>query len=373
MQASPARVLHSEPDDGLSLPEFLKVENRVPLTVEQQARVDAIVAPKEGAATADLKTQQTERKKEKARVRIEKLKAKKSGATTVMPLTGKAALKAISAQVNEGIKSGAYKVTKVGTGKEVVKLDVDQQGQIWAGRIATSWQKCVEGIVETGKLLIEAKADLGHGRFEDMVLLKLPFDPRTARMLMSIAENPAIANRNHGSVLPPSWRTLYELARLSPAVIEEKIKSGKINPKMERKDAVALLPPPNKKSDETADPSYPINAVADEATIAVEAGDVGTATAMLVDSSDKPKKKRKLSPAWIDHLGGLVSDRIDAILNTWGMHPDVCAAAAKYARLEDIRALEAVLRELKQAVQAQTVEAVQKATANDDDCCGAVT
>jgi hypothetical protein len=295
INVAPEPIKTDAPDDGLSLPEFLKVENRVPLTPEEQ--------------------------------------------------------------------------TKVGTGEEVAKLDDDQQGQIWAGRIRTSWQKCVEGIVETGKLLIEAKADL-HGRFEHMVYQKLPFDLRTAQRLMFIANNPAISNATHVSSLPATWGTLHQLAHLSPAVIEEKIETGEIHPKMERKDAVALLPPPNKKSDETTDPSYAINAVADEATIAVEADDVGTATAMSVDSS-KPKKKRKLSPDQIDHIGWLVSERIEAILQTWDMHSDVCAAAVKYVRPEDIQRIEAVLRELKQAVQAQVMEAAQKATANDDDCCGA--
>ena len=33
-------------------------------------------------------------------------------------------------------------------------------------------------------------------------------------MLMAIAEHPAISNTNHGSYLPPSWGTLYELTKV---------------------------------------------------------------------------------------------------------------------------------------------------------------
>jgi hypothetical protein len=33
-------------------------------------------------------------------------------------------------------------------------------------------------------------------------------------MLMAIADNPVLSKANHGSVLPPSWRTLYELTKL---------------------------------------------------------------------------------------------------------------------------------------------------------------
>src|SRR5215831_11535828 len=67
----------------------------------------------------------------------------------------------------------------------------------WPQRIATAWQQTVHGIIETGKLLIEAKVCLGHGRFSDMIRDQLPFLPRAAQKLMSIAENPALANSSH--------------------------------------------------------------------------------------------------------------------------------------------------------------------------------
>src|SRR5262249_14994985 len=124
--------------------------------------------------------------------------------------------------------------------RKIVLISKDERWKIWVGRIAASWQKCVEGVVETGKLLTEAKANLEPGQFESMVRLKLPSSPRTARMLMYLAENPAIANRKHVAVLPPHWGTLYQLAHLPPALIQEKIESGEINAKMERRDAVAL-------------------------------------------------------------------------------------------------------------------------------------
>ena len=39
----------------------------------------------------------------------------------------------------------------------------------WASRINESWQGTVRNIVETGKALIDAKADLPHGAFTEMV------------------------------------------------------------------------------------------------------------------------------------------------------------------------------------------------------------
>ena len=125
----------------------------------------------------------------------------------------------------------------------------------WASKIKTAWQETVANIVETGRLLIEAKAELAHGRFEHMVQRQLPFSPRTARMLMKIAEHPIVSNRKHVSVLPSSWGTLYQLALLPPDFCEDCIENGSIYPKMERKDAAALKPPLDKGDDGTVAPS----------------------------------------------------------------------------------------------------------------------
>lgn len=39
-----------------------------------------------------------------------------------------------------------------------------------------------------------------------------------------------------------AWSTLYELSRLSDATLEDGIKNGKINPRTQRKEIVAMLP-----------------------------------------------------------------------------------------------------------------------------------
>jgi hypothetical protein len=81
--------------DGI--PVELQVQNRKPLTPEQKAKVDAALAKATAPAKAqaDLRAAQKATAKEKARVRIEKLKAKKSGEAKKLPPTGKAALKVI--------------------------------------------------------------------------------------------------------------------------------------------------------------------------------------------------------------------------------------------------------------------------------------
>jgi len=117
---------------------------------------------------------------------------------------------------------------------------VDPSWQEWADRIGAAWRQMVGAIIETGRLLIEAKAALPHGQFESMVQLKLPFTPTTARRLMRIADNPVLSNRAHMHVLPPSWGTLYELTKLPTETLRAKIEDGSVTAKLERKGAARL-------------------------------------------------------------------------------------------------------------------------------------
>jgi len=111
--------------------------------------------------------------------------------------------------------------------------------QYWASQISATWQKATETIIETGRLLIEAKAELDHGEFQKM---NLPFGPRMAEMLMKVARHPVLSNPNHGSHLPASGRTLAELATLPPETVLARIEDGTINAGMQRKDVARLKP-----------------------------------------------------------------------------------------------------------------------------------
>jgi hypothetical protein len=69
-----------------------------------------------------------------------------------------------------------------------------------------------DGIIEVGRLLIEAKEELPHGEFIAMVESELPFKERAARCLMAVARDERISNRQHAAVMPPSWYTLYAIS-----------------------------------------------------------------------------------------------------------------------------------------------------------------
>jgi hypothetical protein len=128
---------------------------------------------------------------------------------------------------------------------------VQQKRDVLTARFRNALKKSVEGIIEAGRVLIEAKNELEHGQFIEWVVCDLRFGGpeeggrqiglRKAQMLMFLAKNEVISNANHWCVFPPSWRTLWELSQIrSKQRLLELIASGKINPGMTREEAVAL-------------------------------------------------------------------------------------------------------------------------------------
>jgi hypothetical protein len=113
--------------------------------------------------------------------------------------------------------------------------------------ITSAWQKQAGAIIEVGRLLLAAKQELTRDGFEGLLQRKLPFESSVARKLQRIAANSVLCAHVHK--LPPAWGTLYELSKLEDEVLRAAIEYGRINPKMERKDATALrgLPPKEPK------------------------------------------------------------------------------------------------------------------------------
>jgi hypothetical protein len=77
-------------------------------------------------------------------------------------------------------------------------------------------QKSVESIIETGTLLIQAKAQAGRGEFEALVLSKLPFKPFTARRLMAVARKRScpIGRMRRICRRPGARFTIYRASRI---------------------------------------------------------------------------------------------------------------------------------------------------------------
>jgi len=138
--------------------------------------------------------------------------------------------------------------------------------QEWLGVIGFEWdrfestmRKSLAAAIQLGRRLNEAKAALDHGEFgrlfadhERPVRGAMRFTSRWAQKLMAIAENPVIANPNHGSDLPPDLNSVYHLSRIPAEALEDAIARGAVRYLMRREDARKLLagPPSREPSDE---------------------------------------------------------------------------------------------------------------------------
>ena len=92
----------------------------------------------------------------------------------------------------------------------------------------------MNAVLEAGALLIQAKAALTHGEWLRLIRDMLPFGPRTAQRLTVVATDTRLSNTTHGSHLPSSWRTLYEITRLTDDQFKLALELRIIRPDMER-------------------------------------------------------------------------------------------------------------------------------------------
>lgn len=99
----------------------------------------------------------------------------------------------------------------------------------WVKEICACLRRSVEGILDAGKALITAKADLEHGQFLAMIKSDLPFGADTAQSYMAIARDARLSKAEHIRHLPPCWSTLLEITRLSDDEFTRLIADGTIN------------------------------------------------------------------------------------------------------------------------------------------------
>lgn len=104
----------------------------------------------------------------------------------------------------------------------------------YAERINAAWRQSVEGVIEVGRLLAQAKADLAAKSYAGMIEADLPFTARTAQRLIAIAQDERLTT--HVSHLPNHWGTLYELTRLDDDTFKARLNDGTICADMERRD-----------------------------------------------------------------------------------------------------------------------------------------
>ena len=123
--------------------------------------------------------------------------------------------------------------------------------RVFTARFRNALKKSVEGIIEAGRVLVEAKGELDHGQFTDWVVRDLrfgtrkagsrEFDLRKAEMLMYLARNEVIANPRYWHAFPPGPRTLWELTQIRPKQrLLDLIADGTINSAITQEEAITL-------------------------------------------------------------------------------------------------------------------------------------
>ena len=110
---------------------------------------------------------------------------------------------------------------------------IDAVRKRYAKRLNAARNKTVAGIFEMSIVLRRARAKLPRGQWAKFLRDDVGFNinARSAQMMMAIAGDQRLRKANRGS-LPPSWRTLYELTRLT----DEEFAKIELTPDLRRQD-----------------------------------------------------------------------------------------------------------------------------------------
>jgi len=108
----------------------------------------------------------------------------------------------------------------------------------WRTRIESAWQKSVASVIDVGKLIKQAKDELGVSY--SLLETELPFSSTVAAFLVKIAEHPVLSNPSYFQRLPNSYNTLYHLTSVNETQLIEQIESGEISPNFTLSSAKSL-------------------------------------------------------------------------------------------------------------------------------------
>ncbi len=117
---------------------------------------------------------------------------------------------------------------------------ITKQVTEYANQFKVQAKKTAEGVLEMARVVFEAKK-LGATDFEVFCSeVGYKSDSSTIRKLKSIGEKYEFLISRSKS-LPTSWTTLYQVSRLNPEVIEQKIIEGVITPNLDGKGLATRL------------------------------------------------------------------------------------------------------------------------------------
>lgn len=110
--------------------------------------------------------------------------------------------------------------------------------------ISRSWRKVVSGILETGRLLLDAQERLTREEFTQL-RQRLSDDGVMSNSviskLMGVASNAVLSAPANLPLLPASYATLYALSRKDENEVQTALSEGKITSQTQLKDVIALF------------------------------------------------------------------------------------------------------------------------------------
>lgn len=124
--------------------------------------------------------------------------------------------------------------------------------------IIASWRKVASSIMETGRLLLQAEAQLDRAGFTAIrkhLVDNGIMSETVISKLLKIARNTVLSAPDNLPLLPASYATLYVLAGKDPADVQNALSEGQITPLTQLRDVTDLFPTQSKKVHKVAVPT----------------------------------------------------------------------------------------------------------------------
>lgn len=118
----------------------------------------------------------------------------------------------------------------------------DQRIEKYCADIKAAHEASVEGVIQMGKIIIEAKDELGDTfkTLQERLKEVIGYSSTVLSNLTTIAKKEALADSAHWCYLPTGYNTLYQLALVEDSKLVGAIMNGEVNPGMTLAEAKAL-------------------------------------------------------------------------------------------------------------------------------------
>ena len=118
----------------------------------------------------------------------------------------------------------------------------DQRIEKYCADIKAAHVRSVEGVIQMGNIITQAKDELGDtfNKLQERLKEVIGYSSTVLSNLTTIAKKEALADSAHWCRLPTGYNTLYQLALVEDSKLAEAIANGVVNPGMTLAEAKAL-------------------------------------------------------------------------------------------------------------------------------------